>query len=132
MTKGVGRRDGRVIAGGSRSNRRLYNWSDSVARGTLGSLGYRGEARRGRLNSRRVLIQAVREIVEKEEQIKLPGLINTATYSAIRPHLKPEVRQSLESDVIEVIPESPVGRTLTHKNMVLDEMTRLEREWNLL
>jgi len=74
----------------------------------------------------------VREIVEKEEQIKLPGLINTATYSAIRPHLKPEVRQSLESDVIEVIPESPVGRTLTHKNMVLDEMTRLEREWNLL
>jgi len=118
-------------------------WLGSVITAVIGFLGgvvgsvvapwshWGVEKRRRRQNRRRELLKAVREATEQEKSDNLPGFVNTSTYSAIRPYLSPEAIESLET--IDII--GNVGhprRPMSHKRIVLDEVTRLEQEWKLI
>ena len=72
----------------------------------------------------------VREAVDGQPD-NLPGFVNSSRYSAIKPHLKPEVVDKLENiDLIATVGHSK--RPVTHIRLIQDEMTRLEQEWGLI
>jgi hypothetical protein len=89
------------------------------------------EKRRRRQNRRRELIQAVRQAAAPEGSFDRSAFFNSATYSAIRPHLRKEAVHALESiDILIDVGQSP--RQTTHETILQDEMTRLERKWKLI
>ena len=86
------------------------------------------EKRRSRMDNRRQLIETWREEVENfswtEGDFRL-----TATYSAIKPHLRDEVRESIQAGEPLTTED---GREVWHKQMLLDEAARTEKEWGLV
>lgn len=87
------------------------------------------EKRRRRQDRRRELIRAVREAVDQEEFGSGADFMRTADYFAIRPHLKKEILELLEGgDPID--PET--GMVVDERRRLLEEMSRLEREWKLI
>jgi hypothetical protein len=86
------------------------------------------EQRRSRMNNRRELIKTWREDVERftwdQGDFRL-----TATYSKIKPHLGDEVGRSLQTG--EPL-STEDGREVWHKEMLLDEAARIEKEWGLI
>jgi len=86
------------------------------------------EERRSRLNNLRDLIKTWREEVENyswdEGDFRL-----TAAYSTIKPHLRDEVRESIQ---VGKPLSTEDGREVWHKQMLLDEAARTEKEWGLV
>ncbi len=87
------------------------------------------EKRRSTLNYRRELIRSWRDAIEQFDH-ELDGFGDTAVYSAIRPHLSDEVRKKLESSRILYVGEGR-GEQIK-KHMVLDEVARIEKVWDLV
>ena len=98
------------------------------------------EKRRNLFTYRRELIRSWREDIENYDHAE--GNIRvTATYSAIRPHLKVEVRERLESPRtvhVELDSRSEGGVTISGKSpssvktLLLDEVARLEQDCGLV
>ena len=99
------------------------------------------EKRRNLFSYRRELIRAWREDIENFDHDG-ENIRNTATYSAIRPHLKREVRERLESPrtvIVEQDSRSGVdGLTASGKSsssvktLLLVEVARIEQKWGLV
>ena len=97
--------------------------------------------RRNLFNYRRELIRTWREQIESFDH-ESGNIRGSATYSAIRPHLKQEVRDSLESPrTVHVEQDSRSGvdgLTVTGKSpssvkaLLLDEVARIEKERGLV
>lgn len=90
---------------------------------------------------RRDLIKSWREAIESYDHAE-GNIRDTATYSAMRPHLKQEIRERLENPRelhVEIDDRSGEDRLAVRgqspssvKNLLLDEVTRLEQEWGLV
>src|SRR5215211_2793837 len=98
------------------------------------------EKRHNLFNYRRELVETWRNELEHYDY-ESGNVRTTATYSAIRPHLKQGVRERLESPrTVHVESESREGVSdvtvsgkspASVKNMLLDEVARLEQQWGL-
>jgi hypothetical protein len=80
------------------------------------------------MNYRRDLIKTWRGDVEHFTWDKGDFRL-TVTYSAIKPHLRDEARRSLQSGKPLSTED---GREAWHKEMLLDEAARIEKEWGLV
>lgn len=99
------------------------------------------EKRRNLFEYRRELIKTWRDELENFDYEE-GNIRTTATYSAIRPHLKQEIGERLESPrEVHVEVESRDGVSditisgkspSSVKNMLLDEVARIERDWGLV
>jgi hypothetical protein len=86
------------------------------------------EKRRSLMNSRREYIKTWRNDVA-EFAWETADFRLTATYSAMKPHLRAEVIDSLQTGR----PLDTEDRGIVwHKEMVLDEIARIEKEWGLV
>jgi hypothetical protein len=88
------------------------------------------EKRRSKLNYRQELIRKWRKEIE---DLALGGKVmfgGTVTYSEIRPHLRKEVRDSLEQPRTFRVPNEARGDN-ADKAILLDEVARIEKEWGL-
>jgi hypothetical protein len=100
--------------------------------GALGSLvapwiNWRIEKKREKLAHKRELIRRWREFLSKDfDQLEFSG---TAVYSEIRAHLSGATLESIESNKITV----RLGRGgNVIRSLVLDDIARLEKEWDLI
>jgi hypothetical protein len=88
------------------------------------------EKRRGRTNHRRELIKTWRSDFQKFDYDD-HRLGDSAAYTSLRPHLRPEVRDAIEKPRTAYVPNE--GRHGSVKQqMLLDEVARLEKEWGLV
>jgi hypothetical protein len=88
------------------------------------------EKRRGRMNYRKELIKQWRNDFE-EFEYDSHRLGDSGTYSALRPHLRAEVRDAIEKPRTAYVPNE--GRHGSVKQqMLLDEVARLEKKWGLV
>jgi hypothetical protein len=88
------------------------------------------EKRRGRMNYRKDLIKQWRKDFEEFEYDK-HKLGDSASYSALRPHLRASVRDTIEKPRTAYVPNE--GRHGSVKQqMILDEVARLEKKWGLV
>jgi len=90
-------------------------------------VNWRIEQKREKLAHKRTLIRGWREFLATDfDQLTFTG---TAVYSDMRPHLSPSTRESLEGNKIAV----RLGRGgNVIQSLVLDDIARLEKEWDLL
>src|SRR5918997_6541220 len=98
------------------------------------------EKRRNLFRYRRDSIKSWRDAIESYDHDE-GNIRTTATYSAIRPHLKQEIRERLENPRefhVEIDDRSGVdgvtvrGKTPSSvKTILLDEVARIEKEWGL-
>ena len=88
---------------------------------------WRIERKREKLAYKKEMIRRWREFLDRDfDETEFSG---TAVYSEIRPHLSSETLQSIESDRITV----RLGRGGdVIRSLVLDDITRLEKEWDLI
>ncbi len=100
-----------------------------------------GKLTRTQNDRRRDLIKSWRDGLDSHDPVE-GNILRTATYSAIRPHLKPEIRDDLENprlvnveidsrsgeDRLVVVNQDP----FSVKNTLLDEVARIEGEWQLI
>ncbi len=88
------------------------------------------EKRRNLINYRRELIKTWRN--ELEDYNYVGGEVRaSSTYAAIRPHLQQQVRERLENRERFTF-DSRGGDTFVIKNILLDEVARIEKEWGLV
>lgn len=86
------------------------------------------EKRRNRFNYRKELITSWRNYLENQHMEEL--ILESPVYSAIRPHLKPEVISDIENQRMAHVPGGRGGNV--KKQMILDEVARIEKEWKLV
>ncbi len=88
---------------------------------------WRIERKREKLAYKKEMIRRWREFLDRDfDETEFSG---TAVYSEIRPHLSSETLQSIESDRITI----RLGRGGdVIRSLVLDDITRLEKEWDLI
>jgi hypothetical protein len=106
--------------------------------GTLAAnyLGWGIEKRRQKLAYRKDLVQQWRtELVPLLNDTVVTGgtvakypFMKHAAYASLRPHLKPELVKQLEGKTIHIV----VGSDAFPRRNILDEIGRIEREWNLV
>lgn len=88
------------------------------------------EKRRGRMDYRKALIKQWRndfEVFDYDSH----RLGDSATYSSLRPHLRTAVRDAIEKPRTAYVPNE--GRDgSVKKQMLLDEIARLEKKWGLV
>ena len=90
-------------------------------------INWRIEQKREKLAYRRATIRRWRDFLANEfDQL---GFSGTAIYSEMRSHLSKATRDSIEADKITV--RLGRGGNVIH-SLVLDEIARLEKEWDLL
>jgi hypothetical protein len=91
------------------------------------------EKRRSRLSYRQQLINTWREGIDRFDfQLELAGSFGeTDWYSAIRPHLRDNVIEALERPRTAIVVNEGRGDS-ARKQMLLDEVTRIEKEWRLV
>ena len=90
-------------------------------------VNWRIEQKREKLAYKRALIRRWREFLATDfDQLAFTG---TAVYSEIRPHLSSSTRESIEGNKITV--RLGRGGNLIH-SLVLDDIARLEKEWDLV
>jgi|SRR5215211_853963 len=88
------------------------------------------EKRRGRTDHRRALIKQWRSDFQQFDY-DAHRLGDSAAYSALRPHLRPEVREAIEKPRTAYV--SNEGRAgSVKKHLLLDEIARLEKKWGLV
>ena len=97
------------------------------------------------IEKRRQKLQARREIVSEWRKTLIPLLIakpetsvggsaskhtfmDHESYASLRPHLKPELVRKLESSTIHVV----LGGPPFPRNEIIEEIARIEREWQLI
>lgn len=84
------------------------------------------EKRRSTLAYRADTIRRWREAVDGDPR----GFLNTSQYASLRPHLKKEVLSRVEDHRTHIAAGGRGGDA--KKQMLLDEIARIEREWGLL
>lgn len=100
--------------------------------GVIGSfvapwINWRIEQKREKLAYRRATIRRWRDFLAGEfDQL---GFSGTAIYSEMRSHLSKATRDSIEADKITI--RLGRGGNVIH-SLVLDDIARLEKEWDLL
>jgi hypothetical protein len=88
------------------------------------------EKRRGRMDYRKALIKQWRndfEVFDYDSH----RLGDSATYSSLRPHLRTAVRDAIEKPRTAYVPNEGRGGSVK-KQMLLDEIARLEKKWGLV
>jgi hypothetical protein len=88
------------------------------------------EKRRGRMDYRKALIKQWRndfEVFDYDSH----RLGDSATYSSLRPHLRTAVRDAIEKPRTAYVPNEGRGGCVK-KQMLLDEIARLEKKWVLV
>jgi hypothetical protein len=88
------------------------------------------EKRRGRMDYRKALIKQWRndfEVFDYDSH----RLGDSATYSSLRPHLRTAVRDAIEKPRTAYVPNEGHGGSVK-KQMLLDEIARLEKKWVLV
>jgi hypothetical protein len=88
------------------------------------------EKRRGRTEHRRTLIKQWRKDFQTFDYDK-HKLGDSAVYSSLRPHLRASVRDAIEKPRTASVPSEGRGGSVK-KQMLLDEVTRLEKKWGLV
>jgi hypothetical protein len=88
------------------------------------------EKRRGRTDHRRALIKTWRNDFQ-EYDFDRHRLGDSAAYTSLRPHLRAEVREAIEKPRTAYVPNEGRGDNVKQQ-MLLDEVTRLERKWGLV
>jgi len=56
---------------------------------------------------------------------------DTASYATLRPHLRAEIRKKLEQPRTTYVPNEGRGENVK-RQMLLDEIARIEKEWGLV
>lgn len=102
--------------------------------GTVGSLiapwvHWSIEKRKSKIEYRREQIRKWREEINASDTNGVKPT-DTAAYSAMRPYLDPELVKKLEN-ALTIFASGGRGPN-TKKLILLDEITRLEREWGLI
>jgi len=77
------------------------------------------------------MIRELRETVDRDPNDNVPSIFGTAAYSAIRPHLTAGAIKGLEQVDIHAV-AGRTARPVSHRTIILDELSRLEREWKLV
>jgi hypothetical protein len=88
------------------------------------------EKRRGRMDYRTALIKQWRndfEVFDYDSH----RLGDSAIYSSVRPHLRTAVRDAIEKPRTAYVPNEGRGGSVK-KQMLLDEIARLEKKWGLV
>jgi hypothetical protein len=81
------------------------------------------------LNRRQQLLEDLRNVLNNRAIGTLRNISTLRAYSQIRPHLRPGVREELESPRPE---EEPIEEISGRIGKLKDELARIEREWGLL
>lgn len=88
------------------------------------------EKRRNRIAYRRELIKQWRADIQTNYE-SFPQFSSSASYAAIRPHLTKEAVSKLEKPVFHS--RAQLGRAGDPmRHLLLDEISRIEREWKLV
>jgi len=91
------------------------------------------DKRREQLAYRRESVKAWRAAIEKEEYQsadELSTFLSSAAYSGLRIHLSAEALKTVEA--VQTIYVGGARGDFVQKNVLLDEVARLEKEWALL
>jgi hypothetical protein len=102
--------------------------------GTIASLvapwiNWRIEQKREKLAYKKEMIRRWRQFLDRKRDFDESELLDSAVYSEMRPHLSSRTVQSIESDTIDV----QVGRGgYVIRSLILDDISRLEEEWDLI
>jgi len=87
------------------------------------------EKRRNRFSYQRELVASWRDAIERFDW-PAGSFGDTAAYSSLRPHMRPETVQRLESRTA-FVPADGRGE-LGEKHVLLDEVAHIEKEWRLV
>lgn len=103
-----------------------------LAAGSL--LGYLGAKLKWRIEKEKILMEARRSKIRDwrkfiHREFEQATFHETVIYSEMRHHLGSEVRSAIEGGTI-VIRQGRSGNVI--KSAVLDDLSRLEKEWKLL
>jgi hypothetical protein len=88
------------------------------------------EKRRDQRAQRKKIIEEWRTAVEATDG-DLNVLGDGAAYSSLRPLLTAEVRQQVENPRLLIVADGRGTSVNSKKQKLFDEITRIEREWNL-
>ena len=88
------------------------------------------EKRRGRTERRQYLITTGRWDFQNHD-FDSQWLGDTASYSALRPHLRPEIREKIEKPRTIYVSNEGRGNNVK-RQMLLDEIARIDKEWGLV
>jgi hypothetical protein len=96
------------------------------------------EQRRQRLQARRDLVSTWRKTLipllnaEPQAEVGTAGyryaFMQNENYASLRPHLRPEVVKQLEGQTVHVV----VGDIPFPRTLIVEEIGRIERQWNLV
>lgn len=87
------------------------------------------ESRRTRDNARRELLAQSRRLLATRGSAYF---VTTPTYSRVRPFLQASLVSEIESGVVTVVAGGGPRTESPKQTALLDELARIEREWNLL
>src|SRR5581483_9896050 len=102
--------------------------------GAIGSLvapwvQWRIERKREKLAYKKEMIRRWRQFLDQKRDFDESELLDSAVYSEMRPHLSSRTVQSIECDKIDV----RIGRGgYVIRSLILDDLSRLEEEWDLI
>jgi hypothetical protein len=102
--------------------------------GTIASLvapwiNWRIEQKREKLAYKKEMIRRWRQFLDRDRDFGESELLDSAVYSEMRPHLSSRTVQSIEGGTIDV----QVGRGgYVIRSLILDDISRLEEEWDLI
>jgi hypothetical protein len=88
------------------------------------------EKRQKRRENREALIKRWREAIESSPEIDRGKFGNTEAYSSLRFHMQKRVIQDFEAQRTTYVPGGR-GQSV-RKQMLLDEVARLEKKWGLV
>jgi len=88
------------------------------------------EKRRNLFNNRQEQIKNWRSALQRFDFDRW-SLGNSGVYLSLRPHLRAEVRDAIEKPRTVNVPNEALGGNVK-KQMLLDEVARLEKKWGLV
>lgn len=89
------------------------------------------EKRRSRLSYRQERIGVWRRSIREFDYFGTKKFTATGAYSEMRPHLQGDVRESLETPRTSIVSNEARGE-VAERSLLLDEVTRIEKEWGLV
>lgn len=88
------------------------------------------EEKRERANARRQFIESCRTLIASD--ISSEQFRETPEYAKLRPHLSEKIRKQIESDTIHIQMGGRGGGANNFSPQLFDEVTELEKKWNLI
>ena len=109
--------------------------ASGLGAGIIGSLvapwaQWKIEEKRERANARRQFIELCRNLIASD--ISSQEFRETSEYARLRPHLSEKIRKQIESDTIHIQIGGRGGGANNFSPQLLDEVSELEKKWNLI